>query len=199
MKVSAIKRQVKRADRYSIFVDSKYAFSLSDTALLESKLVLGQELSHQQVREFKKLSDDDKLYNQTLRYVALRPRSKWEIETYLERKKASPNLVKRLLDKLSQAGLLDDQKFAEAFVNDRRLLRQTSRRKLIQELRQKRVPEDVIQAAVGSDAEIEKESLAAIIERKRKQSKYQDDLKLMQYLARQGFNYGDIKEALQKA
>jgi SOS response regulatory protein OraA/RecX len=35
------------------------------------------------------------------------------------------------------------------------------------------------------------------IVRKRQQSKYHDDeLKLMQYLARQGFGYGEIKSAL---
>ena len=44
MKITDIKAQVRRAGRYSIFVDGKYAFSLSDTALLEQKLKLGQEL-----------------------------------------------------------------------------------------------------------------------------------------------------------
>src|SRR4051812_30584175 len=90
MKISSIKQQVKRADRYSIFVDGKYAFSLSESALLESKIASGQELSKEQVAEFKKLSADDKLYNRTLRYVAMRPRSRWEVEQYLWRKETSP-------------------------------------------------------------------------------------------------------------
>jgi SOS response regulatory protein OraA/RecX len=93
--------------------------------------------------------------------------------------------------------LIDDEKFAEAFVNDRRLLRPTSRRKLILELRKKRVADEVIQAAVGSEQQDEQAALQAIIESKRRQSRYRDDLKLMQYLARQGFSYGDIKAALQ--
>jgi SOS response regulatory protein OraA/RecX len=38
-----------------------------------------------------------------------------------------------------------------------------------------------------------------VIERKRRQTKYQDDTKLMQYLARQGFGYDDIKSALQNS
>jgi len=197
MKISAIKRQIKRADRYSIFVDGKYAFSLSDSALLESKLVAGQELSDKEVKQFKRLSDDDKIYGLALRYLALRPRSKWEIETYLDRKKSPPDLKDKILNKLSDNGLIDDVKFAEAFVNDARLLKQTARRKLIQQLRQKRVSEDVILSAVGDDPQTENEALAAIIARKRRQSKYHDDLKLMQYLTRQGFNYGDIKAALQ--
>ncbi len=197
MKITSIKQQVKRVDRYSVFIDGKYEFSLSDTALLESKLANGQELTPGQVREFKQLSADDKAYNNVLRFLAIRPRSRWEIELYLERKKASPPLTAKIFNKLSIVGLIDDEKFAQSYVNDRRLLRPTSYRKMTAELRQKHVAGDTINKVLGVDPEGEHAALLTIIERKRRQSKYQDNLKLMQYLARQGFNYGDIKEALQ--
>lgn len=196
MKISAIKSQVRRQGRYSIFVEGKYSFSLSDMALLEAKLAVGQELSQDQIGELKQASVDDKLYNLTLGYLAIRPRSEWEIETYLQRKGASPTLSETILSKLSDIDLINDQKFAEAFVRDRRLLRSSSHRKLILELRKKRVADNTIQEVVGNEPADEQTALTDIIARKRKQSHYQDDLKLMQYLARQGFNYGDIKSAL---
>jgi regulatory protein len=199
MKITSIKQQVRRVDRYSIFVEGKYAFSLSEVALLESKLASGQELTKQQLKEYKQLSNDDKLYNQALRWVAMRPRSRWEIEFYLVRKKeASPALTEIILNKLSNIGLIDDAKLARAFVNDRRLLRPASRRKLIMELRKKRIADEIIEEAVGTDRDDEQAALHDVIERKRRQTKYQDDLKLMQYLARQGFNYDDIKSALKQ-
>jgi len=196
MKITAIKQQVKRAGRYSIFVDGKYAFSLSESALLEHKLASGQELTKERLGEFKKLSSEDKLYNQTLRYVAMRLRSRWEVEFYLKRKDASPTLIDEILNKLSNIGMIDDRKLAQAFVNDRQLLRPTSRRKIIMELRKKHIEQGLIDEIVGQDTESDQTALRAIIERKRQQAKYRDDLKLMQYLARQGFNYGDIKTAL---
>lgn len=197
MKITSIKQQVKRTDRYSIFVEGKYAFSLSEVALLDSKLASGQELSKQQVSEYKKLSADDKLYNQTLRFVAMRPRSRWEIEFYLEyKKKASPALAEEILSKLSLIGLVDDEKLAKAMVNDRRLLRPTSRRKMIAELRKKRIADDIIEQALAGDNDEELAALQAVIASKRRQTKYQDNQKLMQYLARQGFSYDDIKTAL---
>jgi regulatory protein len=198
MKITSIKQQVKRATGYSIFVDDKYSFSLSEAALLESKLASGQELTAARVREFKKLSGEDRLYNQTLRYVAMRLRSRWEIEQYLGRKEASPALIEQILNKLSIIGMIDDNKFAEAYVSTRRLLRPAPRRKMVAELRAKHVPGDIIEQAIGQEASDEQTALLAVIERKRRQTKYQDDLKLMQYLARQGFSYGDIKTALQK-
>jgi len=198
MKITSIKQQVKRTDRYSIFVEGKYAFSLSDSALLDAKLAGGQEISKEQLSEYKQLSTDDKLYNLTLRYVAMRPRTKWEVETYLQRKNASPPLVELILNKLSNIDLLNDANFARAFVNDRNLLRPTSRRKIIAELRKKHVSGEVIEAVIGQEGVDEQAALLSIIERKRRQMRYQDDLKLMQYLARQGFNYDDIKSALHK-
>jgi regulatory protein len=199
MKITAIKQQVKRPDRYSFFVEGKYAFSLSENALLESGLTSGKELSKEELATYKQLSQDDKLYNRALRYIALRPRSTWEMETYLDRKGASPALIEQILNKLTKLDLLNDRKIAQAFVNDRRLLRPTSRRKLMAELRKKRIPDEIIQSALGSEESDEQSALKSVIVTKRRQTKYQDDLKLMQYLARQGFMYDDIKHAMQES
>lgn len=197
MKITKIVQQVKKHDRYSIFVDKKYAFSLSESALLESKLVSGQELTREQVEGYKQVSQDDKLYGRALNYVALRPRSVWEVEFYLKRKDSPAPLIEQITNKLLRLGLLDDRKFAEAFVHDRRLLRSASTRKLKLELRKKHIANDVIEQVLRDDETDERAMLKELIVKKRQQSKYRaDDMKLMQYLARQGFSYGDIKDAL---
>lgn len=196
MKITKITQQVKRTDRYSIFVDEKYAFSLSESALLESKLASGQELTREQVGEYKKLSADDKLYNQALRYAAMRPRSTWEMDQYLKRKNATSPLSQSILNKLSNIGLLSDEMFARAWVANRRLLKPISLRRLTQELRAKRVPDEIIEQVLQEDDTDELSTLRELVMRKRKQVKYQDNLKLMQYLARQGFSYDDIKQVL---
>jgi regulatory protein len=196
MKITSIKQQIKTAGRYSVFVEGKYSFSLSESVLIQTQITSGQELDLHQVEDYKKLSADDKLYNKVLRYVAMRQRSVWEAEFYMQRKEAAPGFIEQSIEKLKDIGLLDDYKFAETFVRDRRLLRSTSRRKLQAELRKKRVASDAIEAALREDESDDKTALITLIERKRRQSKYQDDTKLMQYLARQGFSYDDIKSAL---
>jgi regulatory protein len=129
----------------------------------------------------------------------LRPRSRWEMEQYLKRKQCSPALAEIILNKLSIMQILDDRVFAEAWVANRRLLKTTSRRRLLQELRAKRVPDEIAEQAVSADQTDERAVLAELITRKRRQARYQDDQKLMQYLAGQGFGYGDIKAALEEA
>jgi len=201
MKVTKIVQQEKQKSRYSVFVDEKYAFSLSEGALLESKLATGQELSKDELAAWKKESADDKIANNALRYAAMRLRSVWEMEQYLLRKGASPALSEKTLNKLSNINLLNDEAFARAWVSNRRLLRPTSKRKLQQELRAKHVPDEVIDITLsGSESDDEQASLRELVAKKRNLPKYNaDPLKLMQYLARQGFNYDDIKEALNEA
>jgi regulatory protein len=197
MKITKIVQQAKRRDRYSIFVDDKYSFSLSENALLESRLTSGQELTKEQIAEYKQLSADDKLYNRALNYVALRPRSVWEVEFYLKRKDSPAPLTEQITNKLLHLGLLDDRKFAEAFVHDRRLLRSASTRKIKLELQKKHIASDVIEQVLAGDETDERSLLRELVAKKRQLTKYKnDDLKLMQYLARQGFSYSDIKEAL---
>lgn len=196
MKITAIKQQVKRQGRYSVFIEGKYAFSLGESALLDSKLSIGQELTEAQVREFKQTSIDDKVYNNALAYAVLRPRSVWEMEQYLRRKKCSPALEQKILNKLSNIGLLDDESFARSWVANRRLLKPISARRLQQELRAKRVSESIARKVLDEDETDEQAVLAELIARKRKQTRYQDNQKLMQYLAGQGFSYSDIKAAL---
>lgn len=196
MNITAIKQQERLKGRYSIYIDGKYAFSLSADALLAEKLVPGQELDEPQLKAYKKLSQDDKAYGLALAYAARRIRSRWEFTDYFRRKKYEPELAAQLLTRLEKLGLVDDRKFAEAWVRNRRLLKATSKRRLTQELRQKRVADDIIEQVLAEDETDERQVLRELVNRKRKQTKYQDNLKLMQYLARQGFSYDDIKAAV---
>lgn len=199
MKVTAIKQQEKQKGRYSIFVEGKYAFSLSEAALLDSKLASGHQLSSDQLKQWKRQSADDKIYSMALRYAAMRLRSKWEMESYLTRKEASPALADQILNKLSNIGLLNDVEFAKAWVANRRLLRPTSKRKLQQELRSKRIADEIVEQILAEAGGDEQATLRDLVAKKRHLPKYKNDLtKLMQYLARQGFGYEDIKTVVRE-
>lgn len=196
MKITAITAQVKRQGRYSIFVDDKYSFSLSAEALLDAKLTVGLELEEAEVRRYKKLSADDKAYNLALAYVARRMRSEGELRDYFKRKKYEPELAEQLFGRLRAAGFVDDYAFATRWVENRRLLRATSTRRLRLELRQKHVADDTIQRVLTEDETDERLVLKELIAKKQTQSRYRDKQKLIAYLARQGFSYDDIKSAL---
>ena len=196
MIVSSIRSQVKREGRYSIFVDGMYSFSLSAEALLDAGLTNGQELTEADVRRYKKLSADDKAYGLALAYVARRMRSRGELQDYFRRKQYDPELSDDIMQRLERGGFVDDAEFARRSVENRRLLKATSTKRLRLELRQKKVADDIIRTVLAEDETDERDILRELIAKKQKQSRYQDEQKLIAYLARQGFNYDDIKSVL---
>ena len=196
MQVTDIKQQVKREGRYSILVDGKFVFGISENALMTSGLRIGLELTKDELLAYKDAAKTDKAYNQALGQVARRPRSEWEMRDYLKRKDYDPELIQEIIAKLYAGKWLDDLDFARRWVETRRLLKSTSKRRLQQELKAKRVSDDVISKALQEDETDELAVLKDLVKRKRKQSRYQDDEKLLAYLIRQGYNYGDVKSAL---
>lgn len=196
MKITDIKQQVKRQDRYSIYVDEKYSFSLSEHELIMQGLRIGQEFN---AKEFEKIKDtalEDKAYMRSLDLLARRPRSIWEMNLYLKKKGYENNTIETIVNKLSDRELLDDKKFAESWVQSRRMLKPVSKRRLVQELQQKHISSDIISEVLEADDTDEGSVLKGLIEKKRLQSRYQDRDKLMAYLMRQGFSYHDVKQAL---
>lgn len=196
MKITAIKQQIKQKSRYSIYVDGSYSFSLSESALINQGLASGQELTKERLDELTQASADDKVYNLALRYVAMRLRSEWEVVQYLRRKSVSPETSAVVLQRLRELGFIDDSAYARAFVRDKQAIKPMSTRALKLALATKRVSQTDIAAALTDEDYDETAMLKELISKKRRQTKYQDDTKLMQYLARQGFGYDQIKRAL---
>jgi regulatory protein len=196
MKITAIKQQVKRQDRYSIYGDGKYLFSFSESELLSSGIKIGQDLDESKLDELRNKAVLDKAYDRALNLISQRLRSEWEIRDYLKRKEYEEAVRDAVVERLCTRGYINDTNFAKRWVENRRLLKLTSKRRLSQELRQKRIEDEIIKQTLEADETDETEVLKDLIERKRKQTKYKDDLKLMQYLARQGFSYDNIKSAL---
>lgn len=196
MKITNISQQVKRKDRYSIFVDDKYSFALSESGLLNAGIKIGQELSPEELIQLKETASEDKGIYRVLDLIARRPRSEGEIRDYLKRKKYEGEEIEKILNALSIKGHIDDKDFARRWIESRRLLKSTSRRKLQLELRQKKVNNEIIDKVMSEDETDEVETIKELIAKKRSSTRYRDQKKLMQFLARQGFNYSDIKQAL---
>lgn len=195
MKITSIKQQVKNPERASIFVDGKYSFSLSLNELVSEKLKISQEIDESELKRLKKLSDDGKIKMRALEWVMSRPRSKRELRDYLFRKKVEPEQIEALTEEFTARNYMSEQGFAQWLIEMRR--RQgKSERAIRSELSSKGIPREVADEAL-EEGKDELDRLKIIVSKKQKLPRYKaDQQKLMQYLARQGFSYDDIKSVL---
>lgn len=207
MKITAISVQARDKNRVNVSVDGKYRFSLDMAQLVELGIRVGNEYDEAELVALETESQFGKLYMRALEYCFSRPHSRFEVQQYLYRKTrprrtktgelrpgVSTDLTQRVYDRLDEKGHLDDEAFARYWVENRRLKKGASMRKLYSELAAKGVAREIIdQALEGSDRD-DKNELQKVIAKRA--GRYDDPQKLIAYLARQGFSYDDIKQAL---
>lgn len=194
MKITHIKPQVKRQDRVSVYLDGKYAFSLAKDQLADLNLKEGQEINSGRIEQYLADSAFGKLRDQVYNWLSIRLRSRWEVEDYLRHKTEDESLRSQLLSLLEEQGYIDDIKFAGAWIRHRNLIKPMSKRRLKQELLVKRIPMEIIDDSLSEQAIDDQTAIKELIAKRG--HRYPDKQKFMAFLARQGFDYGTIKEAL---
>lgn len=99
--------------------------------------------------------------NQALKFaiklISFRRRSVFEITKRLEQKGFTENIIKQVLDELNQCKYLDDEKFAESWINDRINFSPRGRALIKKELIEKGVAENIVDEKIGELLGEEKE------------------------------------------
>ena len=198
MKVTKLVK-IGKQDKFAVFIDDHYLLDLDSEALLNSKLRIGQAISESELQDLKLSSSYYKLYHLSIKYLSRRLKSEAELRDYLKRKQASLIQIDQIVVRLKELDLINDQKYAISYIHDRMLLTPISVRKIKLELKKRKIAEDIITTSLLNDQISDIENLKKLIIIKRKNTRYQDNLKLMQYLVRSGFNYQDVKEVLNKS
>lgn len=86
LKITAIKAGVKNENRANIFVNDEFAFSLDIAQIVDFHLKVGKQISQAEFVELQHASEFGKLYQATLEWVLMKPRSIRETKDYLCRK-----------------------------------------------------------------------------------------------------------------
>ena len=195
MKITKISPAIKTEGRYNIYVDDKYSCSLDEVQLASLNLKKNDEIDAEQLDQLKNESDFGKNYVRALDLVSRRPRSQREIRDYAFRKQWTKSNTERVIERLLERGYLDDAKFAEIFARSRANLRNYSTKRMKLELRKKGIASDIVdQVLTDSENFDENAALKNLIAKKR--NRYDNEQKLIAYLARQGFSYDKIRDAL---
>ncbi|MCS7061821.1 MAG: RecX family transcriptional regulator [Anaerolineae bacterium] len=195
--ITALKAQQKARERVTVYLDGEYAFDLAVIHALW--LRVGQHLSEQEIETLRAADTLEKAKQRAVDYIAYRPRSVQEVRRRLRKAGASDEVIDQVIISLRAAELLDDESFSRSWVESRLRNKPRSRRLIAHELRQKGVAQSAIEAALErvDDAE---SAYQAALKRWPKveaiQPAWQRRRKLSQYLARSGFDYDIIEEAV---
>jgi len=102
-----------------------------------------------------------------LRQLAMAPRSRAQLETKLRQRDCPEDVITRVLDRMTEVGLVDDEAYAAMLVRSQQATKGLAKRALAHELRKKGIDKDLADAALDEvDPEEERRTARELVDKK---------------------------------
>ncbi|MEK7061586.1 MAG: RecX family transcriptional regulator [Patescibacteria group bacterium] len=197
--ITSIKSQ-KKKNRVNIYLDDKFGFGIDLENFVKLGLKVDQEVTETEIEKIVKKAEFQKTLDKLLRFATLRPRSEKEISLWLRRKKVHESLFNKLFDRLNHLELINDEKFAKWWVEQRQAFRPKPKRILNNELRMKGISSETIKKVLGEETIDEEKMARELLDKKMYKWKnlngFELRQKMSQYLAQKGFSWEIIEKVV---
>lgn len=209
--VTSIKSQKKDPNRVSLFIDEKFYCGLSLKIFTKHSLYKGVEITDKDLGLLVLEELEERFFKRCVDYLDRGMRTHFQITRYIRdvhyKKKGDwfdkeliidlDGMIERILTRLEKVLLLDDEKYARAFVNGRLRSRPRSAFVLVGELMKKGVDKEIAQQVCDELIEDEYALMVKAYEKKYKeQPLYKRDNKKIDYLRRKGFKWDLISQLI---
>jgi regulatory protein len=200
-RISALKAQKRNPQRVSVYLDGEYAFGLS--RITAAWLQVGQEISDEKIARLKKDDENEVVYQRALRLLERRERSEAEIRRHLLKNQFPDHLIDDVIARLKESGFVNDERFAQLWVENQSQFRPRSRKALAYEMRQRGIDHAAIEQALNEITTDDEAALAYQAAcrqaRKIRTLDWQNfRRKMVAFLARRGFSYDVSAPAVQR-
>jgi len=197
-KITSLKAQKRSAQRINVHLDGEFAFGIS--RIVAAWIEVGQELSPEEIKELQEKDSAEKSYQRALNFLSYRPRSQAEVIRNLRKHETPEGQIEETIERLLKNNLVNDQEFAQLWVENRSAFRPRGAYALRIELRHKGLSDDIIDPALD-DLKEEELAYKAALQRGNRLLNYEwNDFrkKLSGFLARRGFSYQIIFDTVSK-
>ncbi|MBN2000876.1 RecX family transcriptional regulator [candidate division KSB1 bacterium] len=200
--VTEISVQKKRRNRYSIFLNEQFAFGLHQDTLLKSGIAKGDELDDAQIDGILQMEERFCIKEKAIRLLAVRARSRKELEDRLCGAGYDKSNVADIIDYLENKQYIDDGEFAVMFACSRMTSKPCGTLLLRRELQQKGLSEENIERGLEAAYKNTTEFQIArqVADKRRERIGSVDDKKakkrISDLLLRRGFPWHVVEEVL---
>lgn len=199
-KITGLKMGKSREKRVNVFLDGSFSFSLLAEVALKKALMVGQDLSENEIEELQGTDRYQRCFNAAVRYLGYRPRSESEVRQRLQQHGFDSECTDKTIGRLKEKGLIDDIEFARFWIENRETFSPRSRWLTGLELQRKGLDRGVIEQTTGEINDSEGAYRAGLGKAGRLSS---SDYRLFRrrlsdYLRRKGYDYEVINETVDK-
>ncbi len=200
MKITEVR--TRRRSLYQLYLDGQEGPQVDRRTFDESAYGVDSHLDAEQLAQLLATSRYNRARDRALYLLGLRDYACKELEKKLTAdKEISPELAATVVSRLQELGLLDDEQYAARAAASLRQYKQYPRRRIQQELCRRGVAPEVAQAAAEEVEGEDFQQALALIEKKYYNKLDSEDSRrrVIAALARRGFSYGAIRQAMDLA
>lgn len=117
--ITGIVQQKKDRERCSVHIDGTFAFGVHSDVVLKEGLHSGMILDTEAIERLLLQDAYWRAWKRVTQFISYRPRSTQEIRRRLARDRFDETVITRILNRLTELGLIDDRKLAEEFARAR--------------------------------------------------------------------------------
>lgn len=188
------------SNKYKIYFDNESLIVYEDV-ILKYNLLYKKDIDNDLLIEINKENYKSSIYDVSIKYISVRMRSKKELEEYLKKKKYDQKDIEETIKRLQSQDLLNDEKFAKSYINDKLYLTNYGLTKIKNDLLKLGVEEYIIDAIVNNiDLQVIDDKLSKIIDKELKINSKLPTNKLNNKIINRcinlGYNYEDILNIL---
>jgi regulatory protein len=145
-KITALEIQKNNPDRMNVYLDEEFAFGIS--RFVGAWLSVGQIIDEIKIKALIRDDDKERAFQSSLRYIAYKQRTETEVVKKLEKLEFSPEIIDNVMCDLREKGYVNDNEFADQWIEIRGNSKLCSKKFLEIELRNKGIPDDIVDAAL---------------------------------------------------
>ena len=196
MKITQISAQQKNKDRFNIFIDGEYSFSVSTETVYKFYLKTGKELSEEEITAIKEDGERTSALNRATEYLSKAYKTRTQVKDYLLKRGFSDDAVYYAVSRLTETGYINDSEYARRYFET--ASKNQGKKLSAYKLMAKGVRKDVIDEAYEKAAVPSKENAAAVAEKymRNKEINKENLAKTYRYLIGRGFSYDEASEAI---
>ena len=199
VKISKIQPQKRNRNRCSVFINGEYRFGVTKELLLKYDLKEDDQITEDEIQNLLLRDEKEKIRNRAYRLLSYRERSSREMRERLMHAGFDAHLVDDVVHGLIADDTLNDERFAQAFVQDYTRVKPKGNRFIFRELAKKGIAKETIENVLKTRDE--QELLRQFIQKKLKQldpKDFKDRQKLIRRLLHHGFTPELVYAALNK-
>lgn len=165
MKITSVEKQKNDNMRFNVYIDDKYAFSISYEEKEKFKLENGVEIDKEQYNYYVNYLTFKNAYNDAIRILSYNMKTKKELWEKLRLKGYSDSVIGDVINKLIDLHYLDDEYYAEVYVKEKKE-RLFSKYRIYNELIRKGIEPSLIEFKLSELYDDETEVIQKLIRKK---------------------------------